>query len=251
MNTYVIQRQVGVRILTQQGKRTNLRKLGSERIDHSMRVKFNPLALLLDSSLEGEFDLVQRIIYEVDDPSLPNDEGITALHNAVCAGHTTLLSSWCSRVNVNAADSDGWTPLHCAASCNNVQVCKFLVESGAAVFATTYSDLQTAADKCVQEKMGIMNRAVVYGLWDYAGQNPDELAFLESDSMAVVRREDQDEVDWWWARRGGDGGPAGYVPRNLLGDKTQTENTGVAAATTTTTPGHHDDDDEAEEASVE
>lgn len=42
-----------------------MRKTGSERIDHSMRVKFNPLALLLDSSLEGEFDLVQRIIYEV------------------------------------------------------------------------------------------------------------------------------------------------------------------------------------------
>lgn len=42
-----------------------MRKPSSERIDHSMRVKFNPLALLLDSSLEGEFDLVQRIIYEV------------------------------------------------------------------------------------------------------------------------------------------------------------------------------------------
>lgn len=28
-------------------------------------MKFNPLALLLDASLEGEFDLVQRIIYEV------------------------------------------------------------------------------------------------------------------------------------------------------------------------------------------
>lgn len=52
-------------LLCLQGKRTNLRKLGSERIDHKMRVKFNPLALLLDSSLEGEFDLVQRIIYEV------------------------------------------------------------------------------------------------------------------------------------------------------------------------------------------
>lgn len=51
--------------MSPQGKRTNLRKPGSERIDHSMRVKFNPLALLLDSSLEGEFDLVQRIIYEV------------------------------------------------------------------------------------------------------------------------------------------------------------------------------------------
>ncbi|XP_018595695.2 apoptosis-stimulating of p53 protein 2a isoform X3 [Scleropages formosus] len=212
-------------------KRTNLRKAGSERIAHSMRVKFNPLALLLDSSLEGEFDLVQRIIYEVEDPSQPNDEGITALHNAVCAGHTEIVKFLVQfGVNVNAADSDGWTPLHCAASCNNVQVCKFLVESGAAVFATTYSDMQTAADKCeemeegytqcsqflygVQEKMGIMNRAVVYGLWDYEAENDDELSFKEGDGMTVVRREDEDEVEWWWARMGD---KEGYVPRNLLG----------------------------------
>ncbi|XP_046698865.1 apoptosis-stimulating of p53 protein 2a isoform X1 [Silurus meridionalis] len=213
------------------GKRTNLRKDGSERIDHSMRVKFNPLALLLDSSLEGEYDLVQRIIYEVEDPSLPNDEGITALHNAVCAGHTEIVKFLVQfGVNVNAADSDGWTPLHCAASCNNVQVCKFLVESGAAVFAATYSDLQTAADKCeeleegytqcsqflygVQEKMGIMNRGVVYALWDYASGEDDELQFKEGDCMTVVRREDEDEIEWWWARMGD---KEGYIPRNLLG----------------------------------
>ncbi|KAM9449424.1 apoptosis-stimulating of p53 protein 2a isoform 2-T2 [Clarias gariepinus] len=213
------------------GKRTNLRKVGSERIDHSMRVKFNPLALLLDSSLEGEFDLVQRIIYEVEDPSQPNDEGITALHNAVCAGHTEIVKFLVQfGVNVNAADSDGWTPLHCAASCNNVQVCKFLVESGAAVFAATYSDMQTAADKCeemeegytqcsqflygVQEKMGIMNRGVVYALWDYTSEEDDELQFREGDCMTVVRREDEDEVEWWWARMGD---KEGYIPRNLLG----------------------------------
>ncbi|XP_062066422.1 apoptosis-stimulating of p53 protein 2-like [Lepus europaeus] len=56
----------------------------------------------------------------------------------------------------------------------------------------TYSDLQTAADKCeemeegytqcsqflygVQEKMGIMNKGVIYALWDYEPQNDDELA---------------------------------------------------------------------------
>uniref|UniRef100_A0A3P9DQS8 Tumor protein p53 binding protein, 2a n=1 Tax=Maylandia zebra TaxID=106582 RepID=A0A3P9DQS8_9CICH len=213
------------------GKRTNLRKPGSERIEHNMRVKFNPLALLLDSSLEGEFDLVQRIIYEVEDPSQPNDEGITALHNAVCAGHTEIVKFLVQfGVNVNAADSDGWTPLHCAASCNNVQVCKFLVESGAAVFAMTYSDMQTAADKCeemeegytqcsqflygVQEKMGIMNRGVVYALWDYSAENPDELSFHEGDCMTIVRREDEDEIEWWWARMGD---TEGYIPRNLLG----------------------------------
>uniref|UniRef100_A0A8C1F7Z1 Tumor protein p53 binding protein, 2b n=3 Tax=Cyprinidae TaxID=7953 RepID=A0A8C1F7Z1_CYPCA len=223
--------EVTGQVMLPPGKRTNLRKTGSERINHGMRVHFNPLALLLDSSLEGEYDLVQRIIYEVEDPSLPNDEGITALHNAVCAGHTEIVKFLVQfGVNVNAADSDGWTPLHCAASCNNVQVCKFLVESGAAVYATTYSDMQTAADKCeemeegyaqcsqflygVQEKMGIMNRGVVYALWDYDAESPDELSFKEGDCLTVLRREDSEETEWWWARCADN---EGYIPRNLLG----------------------------------
>ncbi|XP_074552144.1 apoptosis-stimulating of p53 protein 2-like [Halichoeres trimaculatus] len=213
------------------GKKSILRKINSEPTDRSIRVKFNPLALLLDASLEGEYDLVQRVIYDVDDPSMPNDEGITALHNAVCAGHTEIVKFLVQfGVNANAADSDGWTPLHCAASCNNVQVCKFLVESGAAVFATTYSDMQTAADKCeemedgyaqcsqflygVQEKMGVMNRGVVYALWDYEPQNEDELGFSEGDCMTVLRREDDVETEWWWARCADQ---EGYIPRNLLG----------------------------------
>ncbi len=54
-----------IEFFTLQLKRTNVKKPGSERTGHGLRVKFNPLALLLDASLEGEFDLVQRIIYEV------------------------------------------------------------------------------------------------------------------------------------------------------------------------------------------
>uniref|UniRef100_A0A3Q1ETU1 Apoptosis-stimulating of p53 protein 1-like n=1 Tax=Acanthochromis polyacanthus TaxID=80966 RepID=A0A3Q1ETU1_9TELE len=134
-------------------KRTNLKKPNSERTGHGFRVKFNPLALLLDASLEGEFDLVQRIIYE--NPSTPNDEGITPLHNAVCAGHHHIVKFLLDfGVNVNAADSDGWTPLHCAASCNSVHLCKLLVESGAAIFASTISDVETAADKCEEMEEG-------------------------------------------------------------------------------------------------
>lgn len=66
----------------------------------------------------------------------------------------------------------------------------------------------------VQEKMGIMNRGVVYGLWDYSGENPDELSFREGDCMTIIRREDEDEIEWWWARMGE---TEGYIPRNLLG----------------------------------
>ncbi|XP_075964753.1 apoptosis-stimulating of p53 protein 1-like [Anarhichas minor] len=212
-------------------KRTNLKKPSSERTGHGLRVKFNPLALLLDASLEGEFDLVQRIIYEVENPSMPNDEGITPLHNAVCAGHHHIVKFLLDfGVNVNAADSDGWTPLHCAASCNSVHLCKMLVESGAAIFATTISDVETAADKCeemeegytqcsqflygVQEKLGVMNKGLVYTLWDYTAQQADELSFSESDALTVLRRRDDTETDWWWARLND---REGYIPRNLLG----------------------------------
>ncbi|XP_068432744.1 protein phosphatase 1, regulatory subunit 13Bb isoform X6 [Clinocottus analis] len=212
-------------------KRTNLKKPTSERTGHGFRVKFNPLALLLDASLEGEFDLVQRIIYEVENPSTANDEGITPLHNAVCAGHHHIVKFLLDfGVNVNAADSDGWTPLHCAASCNSVHLCKVLVESGAAIFASTISDVETAADKCeemeegfiqcsqflygVQEKMGVMNKGTVYALWDYKTQNQDELAFSEGDSITILRRQDDSETEWWWAQLEDH---EGYVPRNLLG----------------------------------
>ncbi|XP_042246513.1 protein phosphatase 1, regulatory subunit 13Bb isoform X2 [Thunnus maccoyii] len=212
-------------------KRTNLKKPDSERTGHGFRVKFNPLALLLDASLEGEFDLVQRIIYEVENPSTPNDEGITPLHNAVCAGHHHIVKFLLDfGVNVNAADSDGWTPLHCAASCNSVHLCKLLVESGAAIFASTISDVETAADKCeemeegyiqcsqflygVQEKLGVMNKGTVYVLWDYEAQNADELSFSEGDAITILRRQDDNETEWWWARLEDN---EGYVPRNLLG----------------------------------
>ncbi|XP_053469602.1 protein phosphatase 1, regulatory subunit 13Bb isoform X4 [Ictalurus furcatus] len=212
-------------------KRTNLKKPDSERTGHGFRVKFNPLALLLDASLEGEFDLVQRIIYEVENPSTPNDEGITPLHNSVCAGHHHIVKFLLDfGVNVNAADSDGWTPLHCAASCNSVHLCKLLVESGAAIFATTISDVETAADKCeemeegyiqcsqflygVQEKLGVMNKGVVYTLWDYEAQSADELSFQEGDAITILRRKDDTETEWWWAKLND---KEGYVPRNLLG----------------------------------
>lgn len=46
---------------------------------------------------------------QVENPSTPNDEGITPLHNAVCAGHHHIVKFLLDfGVNVNAADSDGW-----------------------------------------------------------------------------------------------------------------------------------------------
>ncbi|XP_072743042.1 uncharacterized protein [Anoplolepis gracilipes] len=204
---------------------------GSGKVNLSRRVSFDPLALLLDASLEGELELVKKTAKEVANPSSANDEGITALHNAICAGHLEIVKFLVEfGCDVNAQDSDGWTPLHCAASCNNLSMVRFLVEHGACIFATTLSDHETAAEKCeedeegfdgcseylysVQEKLGIMNNGQVYAVFDYEAQHADELSLKNGDSVVVLRKGDDNEREWWWSKLGH---KEGYVPRNLLG----------------------------------
>lgn len=66
----------------------------------------------------------------------------------------------------------------------------------------------------VQEKLGVMNKGLVYTLWDYTAQQADELSFSEGDALTVLRRRDDTETEWWWARLND---REGYIPRNLLG----------------------------------
>lgn len=201
-------------------------------IKFARRVSFDPLALLLDASLEGELELVKITAAQVSNPSAANDEGITALHNAICAGHVEIVKYLVEfGCDVNAQDSDGWTPLHCAASCNNLAMVKFLVESGACLFASTLSDHETPAEKCeedeegydgcseylynIQEKLGILNNGEVYAVFSYEAQQPDELEFSINDKFMIIRKGDEAEREWWWARDCS--GKEGYIPRNLLG----------------------------------
>ncbi|KAG5682108.1 hypothetical protein PVAND_011487 [Polypedilum vanderplanki] len=170
------------------------------------RVSFDPLALLLDASLEGELELVKKTAMQVPNPSAANDEGITALHNAICAGHLEIVKFLVNfGCDVNAQDSDGWTPLHCAASCNNLPMVRFLVETGACLFASTLSDHETPAEKCEEDEEGFD------GCSEYLY---NELNISVNDKLTILRKGDESEREWWWARKDD---REGYVPRNLLG----------------------------------
>jgi len=47
-------------------------------------------------------------------PSEANDEGITALHNSICAGHFDVVKFLVEfGCDVNAADTDGWCVCLC------------------------------------------------------------------------------------------------------------------------------------------
>ncbi|CAB1349372.1 unnamed protein product, partial [Coregonus sp. 'balchen'] len=204
-----------------QGYSSILRRASREREGSGRRARLSPLVLLLDGSLVGELDTVQRAVQEMNDASQPNDEGITALHNAICGGHYSVVD-FLVRIgaNVSAPDSHGWTPLHCAASCNDLPLCEFLVRNGAAVMAVTESDGATASQKCDPyavgfeecEAMGVENSGVLYALWGYPSQEADELGFREGDMVTILQK--QDGVDWWWASLCG---REGFIPNNYFG----------------------------------
>ncbi|CAD6196106.1 unnamed protein product [Caenorhabditis auriculariae] len=194
------------------------------------RIEFDPLALLLDAALEGELDLVKTSAGKLQDVSMANDEGITALHNAICAGHYEIVKFLIEQdADVNAQDSDGWTPLHCAASCNNLPMVRQLVEGGGCVLASTLSDMETPVEKCEEEEdgydgclrylvaahnaTGSLNDAKVYAAYPYEAQQEDELTFEAGDELVVLCKDDVDK-HWWTCRS--TSGRTGLVPRTYV-----------------------------------
>ena len=66
----------------------------------------------------------------------------------------------------------------------------------------------------IQEKLGILNHGKVYAVFDYVSMNSDELSFETNNELLILRKGDENEMEWWWARKGN---RDGYIPRNLLG----------------------------------
>ena len=65
-------------------------------------------------------------------PTIPNTDGDTALHQAARHGESELISTLCLRgADPNAAREGGDTPLHVAAECGKGEACDALVHHGA------------------------------------------------------------------------------------------------------------------------
>uniref|UniRef100_A0A0K0E0Y0 SH3 domain-containing protein n=1 Tax=Strongyloides stercoralis TaxID=6248 RepID=A0A0K0E0Y0_STRER len=205
--------------------------LKTESTNPRGHIHFDPLVLFLDGALEGQLDTVMENADKVADVSQPNEEGITALHNAICAGYIEVVEYLISKkADVNAQDSDGWTPLHCAASCNSLLISRILIENGACLYSHTLSDLEIPEHKLETEEdfynecllfftivgkcMGLLNDSNVYACYDYDANNDDELSFKKNDILKVLSKPEDEKFYWLCENRRN--GEKGLIPRNFV-----------------------------------
>ncbi|NXF94284.1 PP16A phosphatase, partial [Eubucco bourcierii] len=115
------------------------------------RVTFPASVQLLEAAARHDAEEVRHFLASGVNPDLCNEDGLTALHQCCIddAGAVVpvLLDAG---ADVNARDSELWTPLHAAATCGHLRLVQLLIQRGADLLATN-SDGNMPYDLCEDE----------------------------------------------------------------------------------------------------
>lgn len=85
-------------------------------------------------------------------PDATNEDGLTGLHQCCIDNNADMLRLLLDYgANVNAQDSEKWTPLHAAATCGHLQLVKFLISRDANLLAVN-ADGNMPYDLCEDEE---------------------------------------------------------------------------------------------------
>ncbi|CAG5135918.1 unnamed protein product [Candidula unifasciata] len=124
---------------------------GKKTRSGSKRVKFAENIALLEAAARNDSEEVNRLLQNGVSPDVTNEDGLTALHQCCIDDNEEMLKLLLNyRANVNACDSEMWTPLHAAATCGHVTLCKHLVDRGAELLAVN-ADGNMPYDICEDE----------------------------------------------------------------------------------------------------
>ncbi|XP_076449866.1 protein phosphatase 1 regulatory subunit 16A-like [Babylonia areolata] len=114
-------------------------------------IKFVPNIVLLEAAARNDLSEVKRLLESGVDPDVTNEDGLTALHQCCIDDSEELMKLLLDHnANVNACDSEMWTPLHAAATCGHMNLCKHLIDRGAELLAVN-ADGNMPYDICEDE----------------------------------------------------------------------------------------------------
>lgn len=106
---------------------------------------------ILEAAARNDVEEVRILLMNKVDPNLTNEDGLTALHQCCIDESKELLALLLEYgADVNARDSELWTPLHAAATCGHIQLCEMLVDHNADLLAVN-ADGNMPYDICEDE----------------------------------------------------------------------------------------------------
>uniref|UniRef100_A0A8B9G5L5 Protein phosphatase 1 regulatory subunit 16A n=1 Tax=Amazona collaria TaxID=241587 RepID=A0A8B9G5L5_9PSIT len=127
------------------------RKRRRRRKSHGKRVTFPDSIRLLEAAARRDAEEVRQFLACGISPDLCNEDGLTALHQSCIDDCGAVVSALVDAgADVNAADSERWTPLHAAATCGHLGLVQLLIQRGADLLALN-SDGNMPYDLCEDE----------------------------------------------------------------------------------------------------
>ncbi|CAH1155635.1 unnamed protein product [Phaedon cochleariae] len=114
-------------------------------------IVFNDSVVLLEAAARNDIDEVRRLLMKGVSPDSCNEDGLTALHQCCIDDNESMLLLLLEYgANVNAEDSEKWTPLHAAATCGHLKLVRILITRGANLLAVN-ADGNMPYDICEDE----------------------------------------------------------------------------------------------------
>lgn len=115
------------------------------------KVHFVPSVMLLEAAARNDVDEVRRLLMLGVSPDSTNEDGLTALHQCCIDDSGEMMKLLIDfGANVNAKDSEQWTPLHAAATCGHIHLVRYLISRGADLLAVN-ADGNMPYDICEDE----------------------------------------------------------------------------------------------------
>uniref|UniRef100_A0AAR5P5I3 Protein phosphatase 1 regulatory subunit 16A n=2 Tax=Dendroctonus ponderosae TaxID=77166 RepID=A0AAR5P5I3_DENPD len=115
-------------------------------------IVFDDSVVLLEAAARNDIDEVRRLLMKGVSPDSCNEDGLTALHQCCIDDNEPMLSLLLEYgANVNAEDSEKWTPLHAAATCGHLRLVRILIARGANLLAVN-ADGNMPYDICEDEQ---------------------------------------------------------------------------------------------------
>uniref|UniRef100_A0A8C3I2R6 Protein phosphatase 1 regulatory subunit 16A n=1 Tax=Chrysemys picta bellii TaxID=8478 RepID=A0A8C3I2R6_CHRPI len=113
--------------------RAEKRKKNSSR---EKRVLFPESIKLLEAASRNDVEEVRQFLQRGISPNLYNEDGLTALHQCCIDDFGDVVALLLEAgAEVNACDSELWTPLHAAATCGHLHLVELLIKHGANLLA--------------------------------------------------------------------------------------------------------------------